>query len=155
MNNFASMRVDFGIVVSDLDKAVAFYRDALGMVEVSPFDVPPEMGGESGLSDYKPFHVRVMKIADDPEATQVKLMDFPGIESQKPDTEFIHSSLGVGYLTFYVKDIDAALARAAEHGAPVLANGPHRLKPPFPDGIHIAVVRDPDGNMIEFVGPRK
>jgi catechol 2,3-dioxygenase-like lactoylglutathione lyase family enzyme len=151
---FSECRVDFGIVVSDLDESAAFYTDALGLTEVGGFSVPATMGGDSGLSDYKPFRVRVFKIDGLANATQVKLMEFPA-ENPKPiDNEYIHSSLGVSYLTLYVNDMDQAVARARRAGVEPVAKGPIDLPEGFPDGIYLALVRDPDGNLIEFVGPK-
>lgn len=102
MNGYATARVDFGIVVSDIDKATEFYKNALGLVEVEGFDVPADMGGDSGLSDNKSFHVRVFKVVDDENATQVKIMQFKDTSGKLVDNAFIHSSYGIRYLTFYV-----------------------------------------------------
>ena len=152
---FASNTVDFGIVVSDAAKAAEFYQRALGFTEVPGFDVPADMGGDSGLSDYQPFHVRIMVLGQTPGATKVKLMEFRDAPGARPDNRFIHSTLGVRYLTLYVTEIDAAVERARKAGAAPLAKGPIVLPKGFPAGVYLAVVRDPDGNMIELVGPRK
>ncbi len=155
MNGYANTRVDFGIVVSDIDKAAAFYKDALGLIEVEGFDVPADMGGNSGLSDHKPFHVRVFKVADVENATQVKIMQFPGTPGKRVDNAFIHSGYGIRYLTLYVQDMTAAVERVRKAGAIVIAKGPVELPSELGAGVFLAVVRDPDGNMIELVGPKK
>ena len=155
MNGYANTRVDFGIVVSDIDQAAQFYRNALGLVEVEGFDVPADMGGDSGLSDQKPFHVRVFKVADAENATQVKLMQFTGTPGKRVDNAFIHSSYGVRYLTFYVQDITAAVERVRKAGGVALAKGPVELPKELAPGVFLAVVRDPDGNMIELIGPKR
>ena len=154
-SDFTSTTVDFGIVVSDVDKAADFYINGLGFTEVAGFDVPASMGGDAGLSDDKPFHVRVMKLEDSNNATAVKLVSFPDAPGVKPKNDFIHTTLGVSYLTVFVSDITAAVQRARKAGASPLANGPIPLPEGFPEGIYLAVVRDPDGNMIELVGPLK
>ena len=155
MNGYASTRADFGIVVSDINEAAEFYKNALGLVEVEGFDVPADMGGNSGLSDHQPFHVRVFKVADDERATQVKIMQFKDAPGKRVDNTFIHSSYGIRYLTFYVTDIAASVDRARKAGAVILAKGPVELPEDLAPGVYLAVVRDPDGNMIEFVGPKK
>ncbi|MEQ9069819.1 MAG: VOC family protein, partial [Gimesia chilikensis] len=43
---YAKSTVDFGIVVSDLEKSLEFYKNALGMQEREMFAVTPEMGGD-------------------------------------------------------------------------------------------------------------
>lgn len=153
-SDFTSATVDFGIVVSDLDRAAAFYVEGLGLTETPGFAVSAEMGGDSGLTDGKPFHVRVFKTSDASGATSVKLMEFPGATGAEPKNDFIHTTLGVSYLTLYVADIDAAVKRAREAGAPPLAKGPVPLPKELAEGIWLALVRDPDGNMIELIGPK-
>jgi len=157
VGNFASTTVDIGMVVSDIEKAADFYRNALGLSETTGFDVPADMGGGAGLSDNKSFHVRVFVLTgpDDDRAptTRLKIMQFPDAPGKKPDNTFIHSTCGVRYLTINVKNITAAIERAQKAGHPVLAKGPCEI--PWSKGVFIAIVRDPDGNMIEFVGPKK
>lgn len=155
MSEFISPTINVGIVVSDIDKSVAFYKDALGFTEVEGFDVPAAMGGESGLSDNKPFHVHVLKLMDTKNATEIKLMQVAGTTSERPKNEFIHSTLGMRYLTIYVKDTTAAVERAKKAGAAPIAKGPILLPPELAKGVYLTVLRDPDGNMIELIGPKK
>ena len=154
MNGFASTTVDFGLVVSDIDRSVRFYKDAVGLMEVEGFDVPTEMGGDSGLSDYKSFHVRILKVADSENATGVKLMQFKDAPGKTVDNAFIHSSYGIRYLTFYVSDMDVAVERAKRAGYPPIVKGPIPLPAGFTEGVYLALLRDPDGNLLELVGPR-
>jgi len=153
VGNFASNTVDIGIVVSDIEKSAAFYSHAIGSTEVKGFDVPAEMGGGAGLTDNKAFHVRVFVLGDAKEATRLKVMQFSDAPGKKPDNTFIHSMYGVRYLTIHVKDLNAALERAKKAGVTALAKGPYEI--PWAKGTAIALVRDPDGNMIELVGPMK
>ncbi len=147
---FSRTTVDMGIVVSDAKKAVDFYSQALGFQEAGGFDVPATLGKEAGLSDNQAFHVHVMVLGDDPSATKIKLMQFAEAPGKKQDSSYIHSTLGMSYLTVWVADIDAAVKRAAQHGAKPLADGPVAL----PGDLYLACVRDPDGNIIELVGPK-
>jgi len=153
--DFTSTTVDIGIVVSDIDKSVAFYKDALGFKEIGGFKVPANLGGDAGLSDYKPFQVHVLVLGEGPTATKVKLMQFPDAPGAKPNNEFIHSSVGMRYLTLPVANTEAAVARAAKAGVKPIAKGPVPLPEGFPKGVYLTCVRDPDGNLIEFVGPNK
>jgi len=152
---FATETVDIGIVVSDVEKAAAFYTEALGFTEVEGFDVPGAMGKESGLSDNQPFHVRVFVLGEAPTATQVKLMAFADAPGAKPDNAYIHSTLGLSYLTLHITDTTAAMERLKAAGVQPIANGPCELPEGFPKGIFLTIVRDPDGNLIELVGPKK
>ena len=151
---FASARVDFGIIASDVNRSVAFYQ-ALGFKEVEGFDVPAEMGARAGLTDgQSAFHVRIMQLGDGDDATNVKIMSIPGTSPRKADGTYLHSRLGVTYLTLYVDDMDAAVARARAAGAAPLAQGPYKLPQNFPDNLWLTCIRDPDGMIIELVGPK-
>jgi len=156
MSRFGSPTVSFGIVVSDIKKSIAFYRDAIGMIEAGDFGVPAAMGGDSGLSDYQSFQVHIMKLADSDEATDVKLMQFTGEVGEKVEkisNDYIHDAYGIRYLTVLVRDIDEAVERARKAGAPPIAKGPILLPEGFPEGVYLACVREPDGNIVELIGP--
>jgi catechol 2,3-dioxygenase-like lactoylglutathione lyase family enzyme len=148
---FTSPTIDVGIVVSDVEKEAAFLKDALGMTELKGFSVGAEVARDAGLTDNQPLAVRVFAPADEPRATRIKIMAVPGVKSAKADHAFIHSTLGPAYLTVHVADITAAVARAKKAGATIVPKGPH----PLAGTTAIALVRDPDGNLWELVGPMK
>jgi len=149
-SEFARTTIDVGIVVSDVKKAAEFYTKALGFTEVPGFEVSAEMGGGSGLTDNYPFKVRVFVLADETTATKIKLMDFSQAPGKKVDNQFIHSSLGFSYLTIFVSDMTASVERAGKAGA-VIVKEPYNLG----GNNYLTLVKDPDGNIIEFVGPAK
>jgi catechol 2,3-dioxygenase-like lactoylglutathione lyase family enzyme len=155
MSDFASTTIDIGMVVRDIEKSVKFYKDAVGFKEVEGFDVPASLGRDSGLSDNKPFHVRVLVLGDGETATKLKLIQFADSPGKKVDNSFIHSSYGMRYLTIFVTDAGAAVERAKKAGAAPVAKGPTELPADIGKGIWLAVLRDPDGNMVELVGPKK
>ena len=150
-NEFARTTIDIGIVVSDVEKAAKFYKNALGFTEVPGFDVSKEMAGDSGLADYHAFRVRVLVLGDKASATKIKIMEFTEAPGKKVDNQFIHSSLGFSYLTIFVSDTTAAVKRAKRAGV-------HPMKEPYQLGggnFYLTLVKDPDGNIIELVGPKK
>jgi len=148
---FARTTIDVGIVVSNVEKAVQFYKNALGFTEVSGFDVSEEMGADSGLTDHQAFRVRVLVLGDEESATKVKIMEFPKAPGKKVDNRFIHSSLGFSYLTIFVADTTAAVEQARKAGvAPV--EEPYQLSG---GNFYLTLVKDPDGNVIELVGPKR
>lgn len=148
---FGRTTIDIGIVVSDVEKSAKFYKEALGFTEVGGFAVSKEMGGDSGLVDYHAFKVRVFVLADESTATRIKLMDFPGVKSKKVDNKYINSSLGFSYLTIIVSDTTAAVERARKAGAKPVKE-PYQLGA---SGSYLTMLNDPDGNIIELVGPKK
>ena len=148
---FARTTIDVGIVVSDVEKAALFYKNALGFKEVPGFDVSEAMGADSGLTDHQAFQVRVLVLGDEPGATKIKIMEFPKAPGKKVDHHYIHSSLGFSYLTIFGADTTAAVERAEQAGVtPVKA--PYQLGG---GNMYLTLVRDPDGNIIELVGPKK
>ena len=146
---FSSPTVDIGIVASDLEGSVAFYRDALGLTESKGFTATAEKATAFGLTDHVGADIRVFLLGEGDGATRIKLMSFPEKPGAKPDQRYIHSTVGISYLTLRVVDMKAALARLESAGvklqgqSPVLLNGT----------THLAVVKDPDGNFIELIGP--
>ena len=148
---YRRVTMDIGLVVTDTHAAEEFWEDALGFEEITEFEVDAETATKAGLTDGQPLYVDVMALGEGPDATRVKLMHFPKAPGARPDNRFIHSTLGPSYLTFHVADIDAALARAKKHGVKPLGEAPVMVG----EGpTHIALIRDPDGNFIELVGPR-
>jgi len=149
---FSRTTIDLGMVVSDVEKAAAFYKNALGFKEVPGFDVSAKMGAGSGLTDGHGFRVRVFILKIESTATKIKLIEFPKVPSKKVDHRFIHSSLGYSYLTIFVSDTTAAVERARKAGAVFVKDEPYRLSN---GDRYLTLVRDPDGNIIELVGPKK
>lgn len=148
---FSRGAIDFGIVCSDVKKSVAFYKDVVGMKEIDGFDVPASLAADAGLVDNHDLHVHVLVTQEASSSTRLKLMQIKEAPGKKVDHEFIHSSLGMSYSTIWVTDIDASLARAAAGNVKPLAKGPVAL----PNGMFLAVIRDPDGNLVELVGPKR
>jgi predicted enzyme related to lactoylglutathione lyase len=147
--DFSRTTIDLGMVVSDVEKAAKFYGETLGFKELSGFDVPARMATDAGLTDNQPFRVRVFVLGDEPAATRLKIMTIPGAGLKKVDNQYIGSSLGFRYLTINVADLTGTLARLKKNGvAPV--------KEPYQLGgnSYLVLVKDPDGNTVELIGPR-
>lgn len=148
--DFTSTTVDFGIVCSDAERSVDFYTQAVGMTELDGFDVDGALGQAVGLTDNQPFRVHVLVLGKGENATKVKLMEFKKAPGKKANQDFIHSTLGMRYTTFFVKDIAAANLRMIAYGSMPLSKGLQEI----PDGRFLGVYRDPDGNFVELVGPK-
>jgi lactoylglutathione lyase len=146
---FSRTTIDLGMVVSDVDKAAAFYRDVLGFKELSGFDVSAQMANDTGLTDNRPFKVRVFALGDEPTATRLKIMTIPGAGLKKVDNQYIGSSLGFRYLTINVADLAKTMERLKQHGVTPVKE-PYRLG----GNSYLILVKDPDGNTVELIGPR-
>ena len=109
--------------VTDLDASLAFYCDALGLVELRRHEVPQ---GRFTL---------VFLAAPGDEEAQVEL-------TFNWDPEELAGGRNFGHLAYRVPDIYATCERLAEHG--VTINRPPR------DG-RMAFVRSPDGISVELL----
>ncbi len=151
-SEFAKPTIDLGCVVSDIDASVKFYTEALGFQVSGGFEVSPEFATESGLTNNKKLEVKVLTLGEGPGATGLKLMQVEG-ESAKPKNEYINTSLGFSYITIVVKSTDAAMARLKKSGVKPVAQGPVTLPKEINPDLALTIVRDPDGNFIELIGP--
>ncbi len=121
--------IDIGIIVTDIEKSIAFYHDVLGFDQAGELAVPGGtmyrlMCGTSAIKLILPGHT--------PPAVAP-----PG---------GIQGATGYRYFTISVSNIEDLIAEciAAGHTVPVPVT---ILRP----GIAIAIVEDPDGNWVEFV----
>jgi lactoylglutathione lyase len=150
-NTFSKPTIDIGIVARDVEKSAKFYSETIGLKEIKGFSATPEFGKKIGLVDGHPIAVRVFVTDEIDGATRIKLMSFPGAGGKLPDRSFIHSTVGINYLTLFVKDMDETLARLKKAEAKLLGETPVSVG----GKNQLVVVRDPDGNFVELIGPTK
>lgn len=149
-SEFSSGLIGVGVVCKDIDKSLDFYLNVIGMTKVSEFDVDGDFGTSSGLSDGLAFHVDVLKLQDSPEANQWKLMSFKK-EGSHPISTYIHDDTGMQYITIMVNSLEPFLKRIKEHKIELLGDTPI----PLGETDHFLLVQDPDGTIIELIGPLK
>ena len=82
-------------------------------------------------------------------------MQVEGAKSKKSDNRFIHSQLGFSYLTIFVSNIDASHDRLKKAGVKLLGETPIALARKMEPQLYFILVADPDGNLIELIGPKK
>jgi len=109
--------------VSDLDKSLAFYKDALGLIETRRKDYPEGK-----------YTLVFLAAPENPESEVELTFNY--------DVEDYGGARNFGHLAFEVADIYAACARLQQHG--VTINRPPR------DG-RMAFVRSPDQISIELL----
>ena len=119
--------VDIGLIVKDIGKSLSFYEGLLGLEKLE--EVPLWFGTMHRLI-YGDSHVKLIDPNDVPQGGAVGL----------------DKALGFRYLTFQIGNIDE-ICQACEQAGIEFELPKKELRP----GITIAMVRDPDGNVVEFV----
>jgi catechol 2,3-dioxygenase-like lactoylglutathione lyase family enzyme len=140
----------FSPIVSDLDKAVAFYRDGLGLdVQGAPAnaDTNPALRNMFGLPDAQ---LRWQIGRPPAMRTGVEIVEISKAAG-KPIERRVQDS-GAFMLIVFVRDVDATFARVKALGAPVLTQGGAPIAlPAAKPRFHVVVVKDPDGHFVEIV----
>jgi len=131
-----------GIVVSDMNVSLAFYRDLLGLRDAA---VANEAGDFlDGLLGMTGARVATVKLAGENGPALLELLCF---EAPLPSEATPLNAIGPTHVALTVTDLDALYRR-------IIAAGYQFNTPPkvSPDGTaKVAFCRDPDGTFIELV----
>ena len=117
-----------GLPVSDLDRSVAWYRDALGLTRGSTPGVP---GGVAFMVAPTGERLELLAVEVEPSAWDDPIAALRG---------------GVPH-SAWTDDLDAAHTRAVEAGGRSVWTPRDTPEP----GLRIAFVADPDGNLVELL----
>ena len=123
----AKNSLDMGIIVSDIGASLNFYQNILGLefIETVPLWFGTMHRLRFGISDFKLV---------DPKTLPPR--GATGLEKQ----------LGFRYVTFVIKNLSELCLKLQKSGIEFTL--PEKeLRP----GVRIAMVKDPDGNIVEFV----
>lgn len=122
--------IDLGIVVTDAQKALAFYRDTLGFEHVGTMPMPGGVTMERLMCG-----TSLIKLV-------VPEKELPA----KAPPGGIQSAYGYRYWTISVSNLGELLSQCEAAGYKVVI--PEREIRP---GVRIGMVEDPDGNWVEFL----
>jgi glyoxylase I family protein len=127
MMELAKDSLDLGILVSDINTSLKFYQDLLGLkfIEKIPVWFGTMYRLRFGNSDFK-----LIDPKNKPPKGPV------GLDTQ----------IGFRYVTFVIKNISKVCEELKKKG--IEFEIPEKKIRP---GVKIAMVRDPDGNIVEFV----
>ena len=143
----------FSPIVADLDAAVAFYRDGLGI----------DVQGTPATADANPALRHMFGL---PDAQLRWLIGRPGgmrtgvemVEISKANGKTLNRRMqdtGAFTLIAFVRDIDATLGRLKTLKAPIMTPGGTAVTIPFggTQKAKLAVVADPAGHFVELIQP--
>jgi catechol 2,3-dioxygenase-like lactoylglutathione lyase family enzyme len=144
----------FSPIVAKLDKAVAFYRDGLGLdVAGPPGDAEANLPLRNmfGLPD---AHIRWAIARPAAIRGGVEIVEIAGAGGKPLDRR--PQDPGAVTLIVFVRDFDATLARVKALGAPVVTSGGAPALLPFgAQQARMVMVKDPDGHFVEIVQPEQ
>jgi catechol 2,3-dioxygenase-like lactoylglutathione lyase family enzyme len=152
---FTTPTIDLGVVVTDIEKSVKFYTEGLGFKELPGFKVPAGFAADAGLTDGKELDIKVLVLGEGAGATKLKLMQIKGANPAQSKQEVIESQTGFRYLTLMVADTTASVERASKAGFKPIAKGTLAIPQDIAPGQYLTIYKDPDGNFVELVGPKK
>jgi len=133
-----------GLSVSDLERALPFYRDGLGFAEVSRLRFSD--AGTQKLLGIPGVVLEAVYLRRD--GTTLELLHFPQPGTQLAAGPRPLNQVGLTHLSFLVSDLDGVLAKLRALGATVLEAT--RLDSQG-KGSNAIFVTDPDGTRIELV----
>ena len=133
-----------GLCVSDLERALPFYRDGLGFAEVSRLRFAD--AGTEKLLGIPGVVLEAVYLRRD--GTTLELLHFPQPGTQLASGPRPINQVGLTHLSFLVSDLDGVLAKLRALGATVLEAT--RLDSQG-KGSNAIFVTDPDGTRIELV----
>lgn len=123
--------IDLGIVISDSEASLGFYRDLLGMHHEG--DIPMPLGGGGTMHRLRCG------------SSLIKLVKLDNVPPAGPGGG-ITGATGFRYMTIHANNVAEVMEACAAADVPVVV--PTREARP---GVTIGMVEDPDGNVVEFV----
>jgi glyoxylase I family protein len=132
-----------GICVTDLDRSLHFYREALGFEELGRLDMQGKPLDQ--LNQLEGVKVRTAFLGRD--GSRLELIEFQSPGSVGPRAARPMNQLGLTHLAFRVTDLDAVCAKIEAAGGSLIRET--RMEHPGPTRVIMAL--DPDGLRVELV----
>lgn len=132
-----------GIVVSDLEQALHFYVDLLGLKVTKRMDESGEY--IDNISGLKNVRVTTVKMAAE-DGNLIEILYYHS-HQRKSAKNRETCETGISHIAFTVENVDAEYERLSKAGVPFNST-PQKS----PDGYaRVTFCRDPDGTLIELV----
>lgn len=137
------------VTVSDLDRAVDFYQNALGLSIADRFAVGGEAFAtavdQTGASGRFVHLVAGDGTADAADRVRIELVEFEPEGEPRGADDLVEP--GTSHVGFEVDDVDAAVADLPDDAT--LVSEPQTTE----SGARVVFVRDPEGNLVELLEP--
>lgn len=127
--------VDAGILVTDMEQALTFYRDLLELAVIA--EISTSLIGKG----------RMVQLQHG--ASLIKLVEMEQAPSQTSPSG-LSSAFGYRYITLMITDMEAVIQKIEQANVPIALP-----LTPLGNGARIIMVEDPDGNIVEFVQEAK
>ncbi len=134
--------IDIGIVVKDLKVAEKFYGEILGLPMVREVGLSADIAKKAGCAEGG-FRFKAFQAGD----VQLKIVQADA--APPPGTGKVDEATGIRYFTFSVESVEEAYNSLKAAGAPMQGE----ITEVVP-GRFICFFADPDGNLLECVGPK-
>jgi catechol 2,3-dioxygenase-like lactoylglutathione lyase family enzyme len=132
------------LVVQDVDKALALYRDALGMKvrSVDEFKKDRDVNHMLGLNDDVQYRVGMLEVPT--TGLIFEVIDFKGVDRRTVRGDI--QDPGSTRIQLQMRDVDAAIEVLKRHGGAVVSTGGTTVNLPGRGGAttKVAIVRDSD-----------
>lgn len=137
-----------GLVVSDMERSLTFYRDLLGLTEERNDVLEGAMISQVTGFENTRLHIAYLGIGD--MRHSVELVQYLNPASG-PVTPPPRNAVGTAHLGVIVKDLDSVYRDLSDAGVEFI--GPPAVRPgaPYPWARKACFAVDPDGYLIEFI----
>ena len=142
-------RIDHvNIVVADLERAIRFYSDLLGLRR--GFEVFLEGEWIETVTGLRGARARCVFMEGDDGATRLELLHYESPASQSLPANSARQTRGLRHIAFMVDDLDALVARLRAAGVPLVSEP---VTVPFAVADkgrkRLCYFHDPDGTLLE------
>ena len=133
-----------GIVVSNIDSALKFYCDVLGLhIQGKTHEKDDVI---SQLLDYKNVELKTIKLSADDNSTRIELLEFKNPKSKKLNTISLYD-IGFTHIALTVENLDALYQRLKKYN--IEFNSPPIISPN--GDLKVIFCRDLEGNFLELI----
>ena len=147
-NGFRILAADHtGITVSNLERSLAFWRDALGFEPSHTAHQSGEMAREITGVVGAEIKLAVVKV---PGGHKIELLEYLAPAERKRNVDLRPCDVGSVHVALIVDDLEAIL-RAINASGWKAAGKPQTLRSGPNAGKRVVYVRDPEGTTIEFM----